>query len=76
MAQRFTSTQRVQRTRERRRRGQAFAVVRLDRLERRKLVALGYLDASSVDAEKGPAIDGAAEAYLSDRLWDESAVTS
>jgi len=72
MAPRFTSTQRVQQTRERRRRGQSLATIRLDRIERQKLAALGYLDRSLLAAEKGPAIDAAVEAYLSDRLAAEA----
>jgi hypothetical protein len=69
---RFTAAERVRRTRERRRRGQAVATVRIDRIERQKLAALGYLDPSLLAAEKGPAIDAAVEAYLSDKLLKES----
>jgi hypothetical protein len=50
------------RTRERRRRGQVLATVRLNQVELRKLAALGYLDQSLIGAEKGPALDAAAEA--------------
>lgn len=60
------------RTRARRRRGQAFATIRIDRVERQKLVNLGYLDASLLGAEKGRALDAAAEAYLSDKLAGET----
>lgn len=59
------------RTRDRRRRGQAIAKVRIDTVERQKLVALGYLDHSLIGDEKGPAIDAAVEAYLSDKLAEE-----
>ena len=38
---------------------------------RKKLIALGYLG-SDVAGEKGPAFDVAAEAYLSDKLAEES----
>jgi hypothetical protein len=69
---RFTAAERVRRTRERRRRGQAVATVRVDRIERQKLAALGYLDRSLLAAEKGSAIDTAVEAYLSDKLLEES----
>ena len=69
---RFTASERVRRTRERRRRGQAVATVRVDRIERQKLAALGYLDRSLLAAEKGSAIDTAVEAYLSDKLLEES----
>jgi hypothetical protein len=72
MAPRFTSTQRVYQTRERRRRGQSLATVRLDPIERQKLAALGYLDGSLLAAKKGPAIDAAVEAYLSNRLAAET----
>jgi hypothetical protein len=72
MAPRLTSTQRVYRTRDRRRRGQSLATVRLDRVERQKLAALGYLDRSLLGADKGPAIDAAVEAYVSDRLAAEA----
>jgi hypothetical protein len=40
--------------------------IRLDQVEIGKLVALGYLDPAR--CEKGPALDDAAEAYLSDCL--------
>ena len=59
------------RTRERRRRGEAIAKLRLDPVERKKLIALGYLDADVAD-DKGPPFDRAAEAYLSDKLAEES----
>ena len=72
MAPRCTSTQRVYQTRERRRRGQALATIRVDRIERQKLVELGYLDRSLLGADKGPALDVAVEAYLSDRLAAEA----
>lgn len=63
------------RTRDRRRRGQAYATIRIDRVELQKLAALGYLDGSLLGAEKGPAIDAAAEAYLSDKLAEERGIT-
>jgi hypothetical protein len=44
----------------------------MDQVELRKLAALGYLDQSLIGAEKGPALDAAAEAYLSERLAVES----
>jgi hypothetical protein len=40
-------------------------------MERKNLIALGYLDAD-VAGTKGPAFDTAAEAYLSDKLAAES----
>jgi hypothetical protein len=45
--------------------------VEIDRLEARKLVALGYLDAGAMD--QGRALNAAVEAYLSDKLFDEAA---
>ncbi|MGA8820115.1 MAG: hypothetical protein WB624_22740 [Xanthobacteraceae bacterium] len=48
----------------------ANAKVRLGPVERKKLIALGYLR-SDVAGNKGPAFDVAAEAYLSDRLAEE-----
>ncbi len=71
MAQ-LTAAERMARTRERRRRGQVLATVRIDRIELRKLAALGYLDQSLIGAEKGPALDAALEAYFSDKLADET----
>ena len=58
------------RMRERRRRGIAIAKVRLGPIERKKLIALGYLGAD-VAGDKSPAFDEAAEAYLSDKLAEE-----
>jgi hypothetical protein len=63
--------ERMQRTRARRRLDMAIAKVRLGPVEREKLVALGYLDAD-VTGDKGPPFDRAAEAYLSDKLAEES----
>jgi hypothetical protein len=65
---RSTAAERMARTRERRRRGQVLATVRIDRIEMRKLASLGYPDPSLVGAGKGPALDAAAEDYLSDTL--------
>jgi hypothetical protein len=48
--------------------------VRLGPVERKKLIALGYLG-SDVAGDKGPAFDVAAEAYLSDKLAEESVAT-
>lgn len=64
----LTSTERSKRLRTRRRHGQLLAAVRIDRMEIRKLVALGYLDAPI--AAKGPALDAAVEAYFSDKISD------
>jgi len=58
------------RLRDRRRRGHLIATVRLDKIEMGKLATLGYLDPAQ--REKGPALDAAAEAYLSDKLVEES----
>ena len=66
----LTTAERMARLRDRRRRGYVMTSVRLDQLEIAKLVALGYLDPAQ--REKGPALDVAAEAYLSDSLADES----
>lgn len=68
---RHTAAERMARTRDRRRRGQAYATIRIDRAERKKLIRLGYLDPSLLGAEKGPALDRAAEAYWSDKLAEE-----
>jgi hypothetical protein len=57
--------------RDRRQRGHAIAKVRLDPVEMQKLAALGYLDPGT-PGDKGPAFDAAAEAYLSDKLAEES----
>jgi len=51
------------RTRERRRRGIAIARARIGPIERKKLIALGYLESD---------VDHAATAYLSDKLVEES----
>ena len=59
------------RMRERRRRSIAIAKVRLGPVERKKLIALGYLG-TDVGGDKGPALDVAAEAYLWDKLAEES----
>jgi hypothetical protein len=67
---RFTPAERVRRVRERRRRGQILATVRLGPVEAQKLAALGYLDPVAPGA-KGPALDTAAEAYISDKLAEE-----
>lgn len=64
----MTSTERSKRLRGRRRRGEAIAIIRINRAERERLVALGYLDQSLLGAEKGPALDLAVEAYVSDEL--------
>jgi hypothetical protein len=61
----------MRRTRERRRRGQVLATVRLDLVELRKLAWLGYPEAALIGADKGPAFDKAAEAYLYDKLAEE-----
>ena len=45
--------------------------MRLGPVERKKLIALGYVDAD-VAGDKGPPLDRAAEAYLSDKLAEES----
>ena len=66
-----SAAERMARTRERRRRSIAIAKVRLGPVERKKLIALGYLG-SDVSGHKGPAFDVAAEAYLSDKLAEES----
>jgi hypothetical protein len=68
---RLTKAQMMAGLRDRRRRGIAVAKVRLDPVERRKLIVLGYLDRSLLHGERGPAIDAAVEAYLSDRLAEE-----
>ena len=65
-----SARERMARMRERRRRSIAIAKVRLGPVERKKLIALGYLGAD-VAGDKGPAFDVAAEAYLSDRLAEE-----
>jgi hypothetical protein len=62
----LTTAERVARLRDRRRRGHVMVSIRLDQVEIGKLVALGYLDPAR--CEKGPALDDAAEAYLSDCL--------
>lgn len=71
MPRRHTAAERMRRTRERRRRGQVLATVRVDLLELRKLAWLGYLDPAHIGADKGPAFDRAAEAHLSDKLAQE-----
>lgn len=60
--------ERKRRERDRRRRGQSTAKVRLDRVEMKKLAALGYLPSAFVLAEKGAEVDAAVEAFLSDKL--------
>ena len=65
----ISGAERVARFRARRRRGDLLAIVRVDQIEIRKLVALGYLDAP-VPA-KGPTLDAAIEAYFSDKLIEE-----
>jgi hypothetical protein len=67
----LSSTERSKRLRKRRRRGHMLVTVEIDRLEARKLVALGYLDAGAMD--QGRALNAAVEAYLSDKLFDEAA---
>ena len=62
------SRERQRRLRDRRRRGQSIAKVRLGRIEMKKLAALGYLPSAFVLAEKGPELDAAVEAFLSDKL--------
>ena len=66
-----SAAERMARTRERRRGGIAIARVRLGPVERKKLIALGYLDAD-VAGDKGPPFDRAAEACLSDKLAEVS----
>jgi hypothetical protein len=66
----LTAAERMVRLRNRRRHGHLIATVRVDQIEMRKLAALGYLDPAQ--REKGPALDFAAEAYLSDKLAEES----
>jgi len=73
MAPRFTIKERVAQHRARRRRGQVIARVRIDPVERGKLVALGYYLPD--DAECG-ALDAAVETYLSDKLAEESILTT
>jgi hypothetical protein len=58
-------------SRQRRRRGLATAIVRLDPIERRKLPGLGYRDPNR-PGDKGPAFGAAASAYLSDKLPEEA----
>lgn len=65
---RYTAAERMKRTRERRRRGQALAKIKVDREEVRKLVALGYLPKTLVMIDKGVALDKAVEAFLSDQF--------
>ena len=67
----LSSTERSKRLRKRRRRGHMLVRVQIDRLETRKLVALGYLDVGAMG--QGPALDAAVEAYLCDKLFDEAA---
>lgn len=62
----------MKRTRERRRRGQALAKVRIDRGEVLKLVTLGYLPKSLILIDKGVALDKAVEAFLSDQFAEVS----
>lgn len=52
--------ERQRRLRERRRRGQSVAKVRVDRIEMKKLAALGYLPSAFVLAEKGSELDSGA----------------
>jgi hypothetical protein len=65
-----STAERVTRLRARRRRGEIIATLRVDQVELRKLVALGYLDPDAPH-EKGPALDAAVMAYFSDRLFEE-----
>ena len=59
------------RTRERRRRGRAIAMMELGPVEQRKLIALGYLSPSA-RGSKGEAYDAALVAFVSDALAEES----
>lgn len=63
----LTSTERVYRTRRRRRLGRAVAQLEIDPIEIRKLQALGYLPGDVV-GDKGAAFDEAAGLLLSDTL--------
>ena len=63
-----TKAQLMAALRERRQHGLAVVKVRLGRVERERLIELGYLDRSLVAAEKGPALNRAVEAFLSDEL--------
>jgi hypothetical protein len=65
-----TSTARMARLRERRRRGRRLvAIVEIDLMERQKLVALGYLETSVPDRS---ALNSAVTAYFSDKLLTEN----
>ena len=66
----LSNTERSKRLRKRRRRGHMLVTVEIDRLEVRKLVALGYLDAGATDER--PGLDAAVETYLSDKLFEEA----
>ena len=65
----ISGAERVARFRARRRRGYMLTTLRVDQIEIRKLVALGYLDAPVT--ARGPTLDAATEAYFSDKLFDE-----
>jgi hypothetical protein len=67
MAPWHTSTERSRTTRQRKRRGELPASLTADAVERRFLVARGYLDPLQMEA-KGPALNAAMQQFFSDQI--------